>query len=110
MPVWHWRDADREVTQVLARYDLADQEFHTAWILRNYLEQSQIPNFATLDRGARRSAVNRYRTAELLRLQRLQLSKAYKQRKKDYRHTNAYVHLTRTERISLVRDVADVVS
>ena len=30
MPIWHWRDADREITQVLARYGLADQEFHTA--------------------------------------------------------------------------------
>lgn len=110
MPVWHWRDADREISQVLARYDLAEQEFHTAWILRNYLEQSRIQNFAALDRSARRAAVNRQRTAELLRLQQLQLSKAYKQRKKDYRHTDAYIHLTRPERISLVRDVADVVS
>jgi hypothetical protein len=109
MPVWHWRDADREVSRVLARYDLADQEFHTAWILRNYLEQSHIPNFAALDRAARRPAMMRYRAAELLRLQKLQESKAYKQRKKDYQHTDAYIHLTRAERISLVRDVADIV-
>jgi hypothetical protein len=109
MPVWHWRDADREITRILARYDLADEEFHTAWLLRSYLEQSKIPNFVALDRTARRSAVTRQRTAELLRLQKLPSSKAYNQRKKDYRHTSAYIHLTRDERRSLVREVADAV-
>lgn len=110
MPVWHWRDADREITRLLARYDLADEEFHTAWLLRNYQEQNQIPNFRTMDRAARRSAVQRFRAGELLRLQRAQNSKSYKQRKKDYRHTEAYIHLTQTERTALVREVADAVS
>src|SRR5262245_2229428 len=70
IPIWHWKDADREITKALARYDLDEEEFHTGWLLRKYLEQSQIPNFVGLDRAARRSAVQRKRTAELLRLQR----------------------------------------
>ena len=34
IPIWHWRDADRRVSQVLAAYGLADAELHTAWMLR----------------------------------------------------------------------------
>lgn len=32
IPIWHWRDADRSVSAVLARYGLAAEEVHTAWI------------------------------------------------------------------------------
>jgi hypothetical protein len=110
MPIWHWRDADREVTQVLSRYGLADQEFHTAWILKKYFEQSKIPHFDSMNWMARRAAVNSARAAKLLELQRRQQSKTYRQQKKDYSHTAAYVHLTHVERVSLVREVADIVS
>lgn len=110
MPIWHWRDADREITQVLAQYGLADQEFHTAWIMKSYFEQSKVNNFNAMDWGARRAAVQRERTANLLRLQRMQRSATYRKAKKDYRHTEAYIHLSHAERVSLVREVADVVS
>jgi hypothetical protein len=110
MPIWHWRDADREIVRVMSHYGLGDQEFHTAWILRKYLEQSRIQNFVNMDRATRRGAVQRVRTAHLLRLQQLQQSSAYKQARKNYRHTEPYIHLTYAERISLVREVADIVS
>jgi hypothetical protein len=110
MPIWHWRDADREVTRVLTHYDLADAEFHTAWILKGYREQNQIQGFDGLSRALRRREVERRRNAKLLDLQRQQRHATYKQTKKDFIHTNAYVHLTRTERLSLVREVADVIS
>jgi hypothetical protein len=110
MPIWHWRDADREITRVMTDYDLAEQEFHSAWILRKYLEQSRIQGFVNMDWAARRAAVQRARAAHLLHLQQLQQPKAYKQARKNYRHTEPYIHLTYDERISLVRDVADVVS
>jgi len=110
MPIWHWRDADREVTAVLSRYGLAKEELHTAWLLRAYLEQRRIPHFDALDRGARLAAVQRQRTAHLLKLQRAGNSKAYRQVKKNYEHTNAYVHLTFAERATVAKDVADVLS
>jgi hypothetical protein len=110
IPIWHWKDADREITNALARYDLEEEEFHTAWLLRKYFEQSQIPNFAGLDRAARRSAVQRKRTTELLRLQRLPHPGAYRQAKKTYKHTDPYIHLTFAERLSAVQDVADTVA
>lgn len=110
MPIWYWRGADREIAQILARYDLADEEFHTAWLMRRYIEQSKIPSFETLSRDQRRSEVIRWRTRELLRLQKLSESKPYKQARKNFRHTQAYIHLTHNERVALVRDVADLVS
>ena len=110
MPIWHWKDADRDIAGVLHGYGLADAEMHTAWMLRTYLEQSRIPNFDALSRSQRRAAVDRYRAGELLRLQGAANSKAYRQLKKNYAHTNAYVHLTRDERQRAVREVADTIS
>lgn len=110
IPIWHWHDADREITAVLKKYGLEDEELHTAWLLRSYVEQSHIANFDKLDWTARRSAANRERNTQLLRLQKTQNSKSYKQTKKNYRHTNAYAHLTRSERKILVCEVADCIS
>ncbi|NOT42371.1 MAG: DUF3800 domain-containing protein [Alphaproteobacteria bacterium] len=110
MPIWHWKDADREVETVLKRYDLHEEELHTAWLVRRYVEQGKIENFEALDRVSRRSAVERYRVGELLRLQKKGDSKAYKQAKKNYKHTAAYVHLTEAERVKVVEEIASVVS
>jgi hypothetical protein len=59
IPIWHWKDADREITRVLGRYGLQEEELHTAWLLRKYIGQSKIPNFVGLDRATRRSAVQK---------------------------------------------------
>jgi hypothetical protein len=110
LPISYWRQADREISLVLGRYGLENEEFHTAWLLRRYLEQSKIQNFDQLDWPARRSAVQQYRNRELLRLQGLGISKPYRQAKKNYEHTNAYIHLSHAERVSVARDVADAVA
>lgn len=77
---------------------------------RKYLEQSRIPNFEKLDWPTRRSAVLRERTKHLLALQKSQNSKAYKQAKKNYKHSDAYVHLTFEERVETLCAVADAVA
>lgn len=110
VPIWHWRDADTSISAILAKYGLASAELHTAWLLRAYREQSVIPTFDALDWPARRSAVQRQRTSELLRLQKSRDSRTYKQSKKNYLHTEPYIHLTRTERQSVIREVADCVA
>lgn len=109
MPIAEWTQADQSVTRVLAQYGLAEAEVHTAWLLRRLIEQEKIPNFSKLDHAQRRSAVERYRAGELLRLQKTS-HKAYNQAKKNYRHTHDYVHLTAAERREAVMAVADVVS
>lgn len=110
IPIRYWHQADREISQVLGRYGLAGREFHTAWILRKYLEQSRIPNFDNLSWNARRVEVERQRNSYLLRLQQSQQSKTYRQVKKNFRNSHDYIHLTSSERVSLVRDVASCVS
>jgi hypothetical protein len=110
IPIWHWKAADREATRVLTRYALQDEEFHTAWLLRSFPEQNKIANFDRLSWDQRRGAVERARAAELLRLQNSQNRKAYQQAKKNYRHTQGYIHLTKGERFRLVQDMADCVA
>ena len=110
LPIWHWLDADREISQILGNYDLEDQELHTAWLLRPYLEQSRIANFSGLSRAARRSAVQRARTEHLLQLQRGRgRQRAYRQARKNYKHTAPYIHLTSDERRQLISEAANCI-
>jgi hypothetical protein len=110
VPIWHWRNVDRNLSVILSRYDLADQEFHTAWVLRPYREQSTIPGFGALNYGQRRATAARERNAHLLKLQASGQGKAYRQAKKTYAHSDAYIHLTLTERRALADEVADCVA
>jgi hypothetical protein len=110
IPVADWRGADKDVSKILARYGLVDHELHTAWMLRKYIEQSRIPNFSKLNWDERRRAVTKERTSEILKLQQNQSPKSYKQAKKNYNHTTPYIHLTYEERVSAIREVADLIS
>lgn len=110
IPIDQWRNCDREISQVLGRFGLENEELHTAWLTRKYLEQTRIPGFETMDWASRRSAVDRARTIHLLTLQRKQNSSAYKQAKKNYAHSRAYTHLTFGERMQAITAVADSVA
>ncbi len=110
IPIWHWRNTDRAVSAILIRYGLGSEELHTAWLLRKYLEQSRIPDFADLNWVQRRAAVERERNINLLQLQRGNRSKAYQQARKTYAHERPYIHLTLAERHAAVCEIADAVS
>jgi hypothetical protein len=110
IPIWHWKDCDREISAIKRNYQLESAEIHTAWILRPYIEQNRVPNFTTLNYSQRRSEVDRLRRAELLRLQRSGNPRHYKQTKKNYRKTADYIHLTRTERRNFINEIAICVS
>ena len=75
--------------------------------MRNYLEQSKIPNFETISYAERRAAVLRERANEIYRLQDSSNTKLHKQCKKNFRLSEDYIHLTRNERIAFIQDVAD---
>src|SRR5690349_7653774 len=94
IPVRTWRSIDKTISAILKKYGLEDEEFHTAWLLRPYLEQRKIPNFDGLDRLARRVQVERFRTTHLLQLQKDGPRNKYNQIKKNYAQTRAYIHLT----------------
>ena len=110
VPIRAWREADRQIREILIRYDLAEAEIHTAWMLRRFVEQDKITGFERMGRAARRSAVERYRASELLRLRKLPSPKAHNQAKKTYRHTAEYTHLTMAERVAILDEVARCVT
>lgn len=110
IPNWHWKNCDNEISTIKQRYDLSGKEIHTAWILRNYLEQSRIPNFETLNFTERRSEVLKLRNRHLLNLQRSGKNKQYKQTKKNYNKTKDYIHLTYDQRKNFINAIAECVS
>ena len=115
IPIWHWKDCERELAHVRHKYDLnlgdVHAEIHTAWLLRVYLEQTRIPGFSSLSRADRRLQADAYRRAELLKIQRSPNQKdRYKQVKKTYRLTEPYIHLTFDERKALIREIATRIS
>lgn len=111
VPIWHWKDCERELGIIRQKYGLGSEEIHTAWLLRVYLEQTKIAGFDSLSRIDRRAKSEAYRHSDLLRIQRLRKSKEqYRQMKKNYRLTNPYIHLTFAERKALVLEIAKCVS
>ncbi|HJW41422.1 MAG TPA: DUF3800 domain-containing protein [Rhizomicrobium sp.] len=109
LPIWHWRDADRQVGAIMRRYGLANAELHTAWLRRKYPEQEKVPGFAQLGYDARRFAVRQVRAAHLLKLRQTGQSKTYQQAKKNFAKSEEYTHLTYDDRINLTREVADCI-
>ncbi len=88
---------------------MQDSEVHTGWIVRKYLEQSRIVGFESMNYAQRRHEVLKLRRAELLKLQKSQNKSHYKQTRKNYRQTEAYIHLTHNERIAFIQELADLV-
>jgi hypothetical protein len=107
--VWDWKSQDRAVTVIKRQFGLADSEVHTGWIFRRYTEQESIPGFIDLDHKARRAAVLAKRSAILQKIGFVKGPEAVKEIRKNFRKTEAYVHLTRTERLTFLRSLADLV-
>lgn len=108
IPVEKWRDCDEKISKFKEKWDLAGAEIHTAWMLRKYIEQTKIPNFEKLDYHQRKIQIHSYRKSELLRLQRTN-QKLYRQTKKNYRLTEKYIHLTYSERKTIIFKIADLI-
>jgi hypothetical protein len=110
IPVWHWNQCDREINEIKAKYFLADAEIHAAWMLRYLQSQSKIKDFKKLNYRQRRYEVGKYRNTELLRLQRSKRMNQYRQTKKNYQKTEAYIHLTHDERRSCILEISKCIS
>jgi len=107
IPIYHWKDADREITQLKKEFGIAESaEIHTAWMLRHYKDQSRIPDFEELNWQERRHKVEVERRSEIVRLQKGRNSKLLKLTKKNYRATEHYTHLTHSDRKRFVTKVA----
>jgi len=106
IPIWHWNTCDREIESIKRSIGLQGAEIHVAWLLRDYPEQRKIPSFDVLSYDQRRSEVERARRQELLRLQSTSNHKQYRQTKKNFQHTQDYIHLTYDERRAFVLEIA----
>jgi len=107
IPIYKWKVCEANIDDIKRRFNLLGQEIHTGWLIRNYTEQNKISNFSAMSQPQRRSEVERYRRAELLRLQSSPShNKQYKQTKKNYEKTKAFIHLTLDERKEFVMEVA----
>ena len=109
IPDEFWKQHHAQLEEIKSNYGLENAEIHVAWMMRTYLEQQSIPGFQSMTAERRRSEVARRRNAELLRLQKVN-TKAYRQARKNYRKTDAYVHLTRDQRRQAVTDIAELIS
>ncbi len=109
VPDEYWKSHHAQLESIKDAYGLSQDEIHVAWMLRPYIEQQSIPAFDSMGWSQRRSEVLRARTAELLRLQKV-TPRRVKQTRKNYRNTEAYMHLTLTERRNSVRELAELIS
>lgn len=110
IPIQRWKECDAQITGIKDCFRLPGREIHAAWLARAYPEQRAIRDFENASDAERRARVEQYRQQELLRLQRSGNAKQYRQTKKNYRHTDAYLHLTHAERVEFLRAVADTVA
>lgn len=110
IPIDRWREADASISEIMAKYGLAGEELHAAWLLRKYIEQSKIDGFDDLNWDERRNQVARLRVAEIHRVRKLGIAKRNSQLKKIYRRTGPYTHLTFNERNQLAREIAEAIS
>lgn len=109
IPISRWRECSNEIEGIKRHYAIESSEIHVAWILRTYFEQSLVPGFDNLAFDARRYEIGKHRRATLLKLQKTNRN-LYNQTKKNFRHTEAYIHLTRNQRRSLITDLANCIA
>lgn len=110
LPISNWNAVEHEITSALKPFGLDNEEFHTGWLMRPYLEQKKIPGFAGLNWERRRKACETQRNITLLALQKANKPALYKQTKKNFKHTNAYTHLTFEDRKAAVKKIAEVIA
>ncbi len=110
IPIWKWKQCDKEISAIKIKYDIEFEEIHTAWLLRPYIEQQNIPNFDSMSYQQRRLEVDKQRKMEIFRLQKANKSAQLKQTKKNYKCTSAYIHLSMAERKSLIEELLKMVS
>ena len=107
IPIKYWKLCDKRIYTIKRKYGLEDAEIHTGWIIRKYIEQSKISSFDSLSYAQRKLEVGKIRNTELLRLQKGRNHPLYRQTLKNYKQTDAYIHLTYLERVQFIQEIAD---
>lgn len=108
IPLSSWKRCDAELRGLLARHRLGGAEIRAAWMARLYPEQERIPAFEALSDDQRRSLVNVERKKDLGKAA-LSGEAGVRSLRRNYEKTNAYLHLSRSERMETLRALADAV-
>jgi hypothetical protein len=109
IPSETWLKKDREITKLKKKYSLEDVEIHTGWMLRRYLEQEHIANFEKLNSEDRIKGVLKERQKFLAVWAVNKSSKQLKEKKKNFKETLPYIHLTLEERRKFLSELADII-
>lgn len=105
IPIEKWTSCDKAINQLKASYNLLQAEIHTAWMLRSYREQQEIDGFESMSHEERRQAVIRVREQKIQNYKANKSAQALKSLKKIYKNTEAYIHLTYSERERFIFDL-----
>lgn len=88
---------------------MPDAEIHTAWMLRSYKEQEDMVGFEEMSYSQRRTAVLARRRDLIEKVTQAGDAaslKRLKQLKKNFKNTEAYIHLTHYERKRFIHELA----
>jgi hypothetical protein len=107
IPARAWKEHDRQVRGIMGQARMPHVELHAAWLARRYPEQQRIANFESLDDSGRRIAVRAERKLDLAKAS-LRGPAAVKGLARNYKKTDAYLHLTHAERVAALRQIADM--
>ena len=105
-----WKEKDRQISRIKQRFGLADAEIHAGWLARRYVEQEKIKDFEKLSEADRRNEVRKARNAFLVSKAAVKGVKSVESDRKNFKKTDAYIHLTRAERLDLLRQVSEAVA
>jgi hypothetical protein len=108
IPAETWKQKDNEISAIKLKHRLGTAEIHTGWMVRRYQEQEQIAGFEQMSETDRRAAVTRARTVAL-NAAAARGAQPARELAKNHRKTVDYVHLTYSERLDAVREVAEAI-
>lgn len=106
VPAATWKSKDNQIGSIKKEYGLGEAEIHTAWLMRDYPEQAAVSGFDNLPDADRRKQVLAIRAQNLARHRTAQKQKSLIN---NYKKSDAYIHLTKTQRIECVERLADLV-
>jgi len=110
VPISQWKNSEKKIQKIKRKFLIEKAEIHTAWILRRCKQQEDINNFDSLSYSDRKDEVNKLRRAHLIQLsQNPRKSKQYHNYKKIYKQTEAYIHLTQSEREQFISEIAQLI-
>lgn len=109
IPIERWSTCDRAINQLKCSTGIPDAEIHTAWMLRPYKEQEDIPGFEMLSFAERRALVEERRRELVEKAKQDGNSSQLKQLKKNFKNTEPYIHLSYFERKRFIADLAGMV-